>query len=216
MSNGDSDWRPLYFDVATARLLSSLTHQIMGLDMYAARRLNVKNWSHQRSDEQYAVQIARGGKPVPGIQSERLSKIEEEVMYWRKANHIHAWFVDNVQGHKDDCGSYHVDWDALRRLLGVCNTVINNSKLVDGMVWNGVVYDKKHPNGRVMREPGKVLKDATAAETLLPTRDGFFFGNVEYDEDYLINVKDTHDWCARMLQDYADGVPGDIYYSSSW
>ena len=24
--------------------------------------------------------------------------------YWRKANQIHAWFVDNVQQGNDDCG----------------------------------------------------------------------------------------------------------------
>lgn len=29
--------------------------------------------------------------------------IKEEVAYWRKANAIHQWFVDNVQNGKDDC-----------------------------------------------------------------------------------------------------------------
>ena len=69
----------------------------MGLDMYAARRVYVKQWDHQSPDERYAVQIACGGRPVPGIQAGRISVIEEEVMEWRKANHIHGWFVANIQ-----------------------------------------------------------------------------------------------------------------------
>ena len=31
------------------------------------------------------------------------SHIAEEVAYWRKANAIHQWFVDNVQDGEDDC-----------------------------------------------------------------------------------------------------------------
>lgn len=188
----------------------------MGLDMYAARRVRVKNWSHQQPNERYAVRVARGGKPVPGIQSERLSAVEEEVMYWRKANHIHAWFVDNVQDGKDDCGTYHVGWEQLRSLLVVCDKVIKASKLVDGYVDNGTVYDKDHPKGLVQRTAGKVIEDATVANAILPPRAGFFFGIYEYDEGYLDDVVKTHDWASRMLKDHENGVPGAIYYSSSW
>ena len=86
----------------------------MGLDMYAARRLYVKNWEHLKPEERYTVQIARGGKPVSGIEPERISVVEEEVMYWRKANHIHGWFVDNVQKGIDDCASYYVSDEKLQ------------------------------------------------------------------------------------------------------
>ena len=112
----------------------------MGLDMYAARRLYVKQWEHQSPDERYTVQIAHGGKPVSGIQSDRISDVDEEVMYWRKANHIHGWFVDNVQNGEDDCKPYHVNWNRLRELHSVCAKVIEASKLVDGMVYDGTVY----------------------------------------------------------------------------
>ena len=27
----------------------------------------------------------------------------KEVMYWRKANYIHNWFVENIQNGSDDC-----------------------------------------------------------------------------------------------------------------
>ncbi len=184
--------------------------------MYAARRLYVKQWDHQPAQERYTVQVARGGTPVPGIQPERISNIEEEVMYWRKANHIHAWFVDNVQYGQDDCGTYDVGWEHLQELLSRCKKIIEASELVDGMIHTGTVYNQEHPNGLVEREPGKVLKDATVARELLPTRGGFFFGSTEYDEDYLNDVVRTHDWAISMLADHDAGVPGHIYYQSSW
>jgi len=184
--------------------------------MYAARKLYVKQWSHQSPSERYTVQIARGGKPVPGIKPDRISSIDEEVMYWRKANHIHAWFVDTVQKGVDDCGEYYVGDDGLRQLHSVCQKVIEASKLVDGMVYDGTVYDKDHLNGVVQRRPGKMIEDATVAKELLPTREGFFFGDTEYDEDYLNEVIRTRDWAAEMLADQENGVPGDIVYSSSW
>ncbi|MED1125274.1 hypothetical protein [Bacillus atrophaeus] len=50
----------------------------------------------------------------------------EEIGYWRKANHIHAWFVDNVQNNVDDCGIYPVSKAQLKKLKGVCQLVLNN------------------------------------------------------------------------------------------
>lgn len=184
--------------------------------MYAVRRLHTKQWDFLPADERYAVQIARGGKPVPGIQPERITDIDEEVMYWRKANHIHAWFVDNVQNGNDDCRSYLVDWEELRTLLSLCKKVIEASKLVNATVYAGTAYDQDHPEGIAQYEPGKVIKDDAVARRLLPTRHGFFFGNEGYDEGYLNDVVETRDWAERMLADYEAGVPGDIHYQSSW
>lgn len=184
--------------------------------MYAARKLYVKNWSDDPAEKHYSVQITYGGKPVPGYQPERITSVEEEVMYWRKANHIHEWFVQNVQNDEDDCGKYCVAWEQLRDLLDVCNEVIEASKLVDGTVYAGTVYDKDHPGGVEQREPGKVIENSTLAAELLPTTSGFFFGSKEYDEDYLAEVIETRDWIVSMLDDQKNGVPGDIYYSSSW
>ena len=51
---------------------------------------------------------------------------------------------------------------------------------------------------------------------MLPTRSGFFFGCEEYDENYLDGVVETRDWILRMLADHEAGVPGRIFYQSSW
>lgn len=49
--------------------------------------------------------------------------IYESVGYWRKANAIHKWFVNNVQDGEDDCGYYEVTKEQLEELLGICNTI---------------------------------------------------------------------------------------------
>ena len=183
--------------------------------MYAHRRVYVKQWEHDKPEERYTVQIACGGKPVSGIQSDRISTVEEEVMSWRKANHIHAWFVDNVQNGQDDCKPHYVPVEALRELLDICEEVEKASKLVDGTVLHSYSY-KRNMTREEHRLPGKVIKDATVAKQLLPTRSGFFFGNTEYDEGYLNDVVETREWLYRMLADEEAGVPGEIYYSASW
>jgi len=55
--------------------------------------------------------------------------ITEEAMYWRKANQIHKWFVDNVQDGKDDCGEYSVPVEKLIELRDVVAKVLKNRKL---------------------------------------------------------------------------------------
>ena len=45
---------------------------------------------------------------------------EYAVCDWRKANHIHHWFVQNVQDGNDDCGEYEVKPDHLHTLRADC------------------------------------------------------------------------------------------------
>lgn len=50
--------------------------------------------------------------------------IELQVAYWRKANHIHAWFVKHVQDGVDNCEEYYVSRDQLQLLLDTCKLVL--------------------------------------------------------------------------------------------
>lgn len=53
-----------------------------------------------------------------------MEKIIEEVAYWRKANEIHKWFVDNVQGGDDDCSAHReLTREDLEELLALCELV---------------------------------------------------------------------------------------------
>lgn len=184
--------------------------------MYAAKRTYVKQWDYQQPKEQYSVLVTRGGKPVTDIRPERVSWVEEEVMYWRKANHIHNWFVENVQDGTDNCETYDVLPDQLKELLDVCERVIEASELVEGEVYAGTVYDQENPKGKTLVEPGKVIKDPTVAKELLPTRSGFFFGSEEYDQYYLQDVVETREWILWMLAELGDWTSAHIVYRSSW
>lgn len=46
--------------------------------------------------------------------------------YWRKANQIHKWFVENIQDGNDDCSFYEVKFDKLMELKGIVETVAEN------------------------------------------------------------------------------------------
>ena len=42
--------------------------------------------------------------------------VQFPLMYWRKSNQIHQWFVQNVKGGKDNCEEYSVSLDQLKLL----------------------------------------------------------------------------------------------------
>jgi hypothetical protein len=93
----------------------------MGLDMYLYKKTYVKYWEHNGNNN-YEVSVTKGGKPT-NIDPMKVAYIVEEVGYWRKANQIHRWFVENVQDGVDNCGEYFVSRDDLTNLLVVCKEV---------------------------------------------------------------------------------------------
>lgn len=58
----------------------------------------------------------------------------DEVMYWRKSNAIHRWFVQNVQNGVDDCDRYPVTWKQLNSLLKTCKMVLKNHQLSSSLL----------------------------------------------------------------------------------
>jgi hypothetical protein len=118
----------------------------MGLDMYLNRKRYIKRWDHMPAEQQYQVTLTLGGKPIALTNP---SYLTEEVMYWRKANAIHAWFVRNVQDGRDECQESYVELDKLRELVDVCNKVLANKKLAptllpsqSGFFFGGTEYDE--------------------------------------------------------------------------
>ena len=54
----------------------------------------------------------------------RINERVEEAAYWRKANAIHKWFVDNVQNGEDECRPHYVEREQLEELIDDCMLVI--------------------------------------------------------------------------------------------
>lgn len=52
------------------------------------------------------------------------ASVEVVCAYWRKANMIHKWFVDNVQNGEDDCDLYYVSQSKLLELLTTCRQAL--------------------------------------------------------------------------------------------
>lgn len=52
-----------------------------------------------------------------------------EWLYFRKANHIHAWFIKNLQHGIDDCHGYKITPDVIDKLLNDLKKSIQNSEL---------------------------------------------------------------------------------------
>lgn len=50
-----------------------------------------------------------------------------EVGYWRKANAIHKWFVDNIQDGNDNCKSYKIGIEDIIKLKEICEQVKGNT-----------------------------------------------------------------------------------------
>lgn len=184
----------------------------MGLDMYLTKRTYVKRWNHTKDEFQFDVRVSRGGKPYKGISPSKISYIIEEVMYWRKANQIHTWFVENVQGGTDECQESYVDREQLDQLIEDIDTVLASLDMIDGKIYMGSSVSAK---GVVENyKDGKIVEDSSVAEELLPTSCGFFFGGTEYDEYYVSDLTDTRDKLLEALKD--DDGEGSFYYQASW
>jgi hypothetical protein len=54
----------------------------------------------------------------------KITNRAEEAAYWRKANAVHKWFVDNVQNGEDECRPHYVEREQLEELIDDCMLVI--------------------------------------------------------------------------------------------
>lgn len=120
----------------------------MGLDMYLSAEKYVKDWAHNYEDG--AIPDDTPAKQIQTIIDVPfpVSEVRCQVMYWRKANHIHNWFVNNVQGGEDNCESHYVSVTQLAALVQVCKDVLNDrSKAAEllptasGFFFGGTEYD---------------------------------------------------------------------------
>lgn len=95
----------------------------MGLDMYLEARRFVSGYSHSSTDEQKTFEGILDAVGMTGMTDSPHITVNVNVAYWRKANHIHEWFVKNVQDGEDDCRSYYVSREKLMELEAICRRV---------------------------------------------------------------------------------------------
>lgn len=95
----------------------------MGLDMYLTAKRYV--WKSMDDDKslQNKLNEAMADELEDGM---RITEVCADAFYWRKANHIHKWFVDNCQDGEDDCREYWVEHKQLVKLKELCESVLLN------------------------------------------------------------------------------------------
>ena len=158
----------------------------MGLDMYLYKKTHVQNWDHMNPEERIKINLSGNTK---GINSDKICYITEQVGYWRKANAIHGWIVQQCAGGVDECQEIHMPKQKLDKLLQLCCSILG--------------------------EESEEERTKAALEQLPPTS-GFFFGSNEAgDEWYVEDLKTTIRILGEALAE-TDFAESEIIYQASW
>ena len=173
----------------------------MGLDMYLTANEYVTRTKRDESglridtpqQNELFVSLAERRKGwVDGAGYAGIS-IAYPIAYWRKANAIHNWFVENVQDGRDECQKSYVSAQDLRDLREACEAVLatKNNSLVS--------------------------VSEVAEEWCLAPKAGFFFGSTEYDGFYFQDLEYTVKMIDRLESNGVfDNAWTDIEYQASW
>ena len=91
--------------------------------------------------------------------------LQMKIGYWRKANQIHQWFVDNCQNGEDNCRESYVSREQLEELLGTVREVLADhskaSELLptqEGFFFGSNEYDEYYFQD--LEHTKKVIKNA--------------------------------------------------------
>ena len=103
----------------------------MGLDMYLYLRKSEYHsggaWKPEieREKAKYPKELKSVEEEIKQVNFPSVSvDIVYQVGYWRKANAIHSWFVENCADGVDDCRDIYVSKDQAKDLLTLCDKVL--------------------------------------------------------------------------------------------
>ena len=121
----------------------------MGLDMYLYFKKE-KYTSHFRESGSFYPQNIKDFEEDINIRNfaSALQSEKYQVAYWRKANAIHKWFVDNCAEGVDECQEIKVGLAQLIELRDLCKEVMENNSLAkdklptqNGFFFGSTKYD---------------------------------------------------------------------------
>jgi hypothetical protein len=99
----------------------------MGLDMFLYAENYFSGYNELEKEVTDGIMSLANMKELQSDHGSVVVRVE--AMYWRKANAIHRWFVENVQDGKDDCGTYYVSDIHLVELKAICDRVLAEPSL---------------------------------------------------------------------------------------
>lgn len=106
----------------------------MGLDMYLARKQRFGGYGNEMSVVKIVPKNGNKEKIVEVKDQYGAVEIEMDIAYWRKANTIHKWFVDNCADGEDNCQPAYVEIEQLRELKALCEKVLKTAKMSKALV----------------------------------------------------------------------------------
>jgi len=184
--------------------------------MYLTRRIYI-GANYEWNDITGEIDLYKRGNKMP-IDLKRVKYIEQEGVYWRKANEVHKWFVDKVQEGNDDCDEYWVSTENLEELKDRCKKIVDTA-IID----NEQITDKDLEDNKILKKilnSSNIDFDKSLAEATLPTQEGFFFGSYEYDQYYIYDIVFTYIELQKLLNEESEFKEKHIdicyYYHSSW
>lgn len=97
----------------------------MGLDMYLTAKRGFYP-SLSTLDAKLSVSIHEALTKEDALPADfEVRGVEVRAGYWRKANAIHSWFVDNVQNGIDECQEAEVERGQLKDLRDICQGILD-------------------------------------------------------------------------------------------
>ena len=134
----------------------------MGLDMYLTATIPTSKYENKELNALLKKNFPKQSSICDNLDS---IDITFEAAYWRKANHIHKWFVDNCQGGRDECQKAYVAREDLEKLIKVCEDSLKEEdhRLLppaDGFFFGGVCVDEYYWNDtkNTVKNLKKILK----------------------------------------------------------
>ena len=148
----------------------------MGLDMYLYANKTISTKYSDEKEMNFANEVAEylGAKDLYGSGDLMTAQISFEVAYWRKANHIHNFFISKCANGVDDCQTINVEPEELEELLELCKYVIEHPEEAEqklptksGFFFGSTDYDDYYFHN--------LKKTVTDLEKVLKLKDIHFF-----------------------------------------
>lgn len=172
----------------------------MGLDMYLyARKVNT-SFRKGDIDVKYPCELQDFENLMKDFEESLIIKNDYKIGYWRKFSALHHFIVEHFGEGEDNCQPIWLDKCEIEDTLKILETVkksFDNAKIIEQKE-NYIIYDNP------------------IAQQLLPTKGGFFFGNLKYDSDYLDNLDYAIYIFEMALKLLKENPFYDIYYQASW
>ena len=116
--------------------------------------------------------------------------VDIPIMYWRKANAIHGWFINNCADGEDNCLPIRVSRETLVQLRDATKKVLS--------MRNDITAEEE-------------------AELYLPPTSGFFFGSTNIDEYYYQDLEHTLEGLNNILNKIPEEDHNtNFIYQASW